>query len=210
MRNNRLNYPLNHPESIRKCLLLFGANDFEFTNSGPVKERLSAFEEVQERLTNLGKTENFELIPIHVNARLLCPSYECWTAVGLGAANVAVAHAFDQCFSKVLFASDGEGVNHKPTAGHPLLINYFSSTTLQVQMEEIHLTRTEKLDILTDWETGLNIMQPCHKIKILPKGQINCGHCEKCVRTMLTLLCLGKLAQTKAFPDDDVTPEMIN
>jgi hypothetical protein len=210
LRNNRLNYPLDHPESIRECLLLFGVNEYDFKGSTPVPERLSAFEFVKERLTHLGKTENFELIPIHVNARSICPSYECFTSIGFGAANMAIAHAFDNRFSKVLFASGGDGVNPPPEGGNPLLINNFSSTAVQAQMEDIRMTRTQKLSVLANWQPALSLMQPCHQIKVLPKEKINCGYCEKCIRTMLGLLILGKLTEADAFMENDVTPEMIN
>ncbi|NEQ77074.1 MAG: hypothetical protein F6K23_31130 [Okeania sp. SIO2C9] len=210
LRNNRLNYPLEHPESIRECLLFFGVNEYDFNGSTPVPERLSAFEIVTERLTNLGKTENFQLIPIHVNARSLCPSYECFTSIGFSAANIAVAHAFNHRFSKILFASDGVGLEELITGGNPLLINNFSSAGIQIQVEEYGLTRIQKLKILAQWQPGLNLMQPCHQIKVLPKEKINCGYCEKCVRTMLGLLILSKLAESEAFVENDVTPKMIN
>jgi hypothetical protein len=62
---------------------------------------------------------------------------------------------------------------------------------------------------LAEWPPALRIMQPCHRVQVLPEGQLNCGHCEKCVRTMLGLLALGKLEESEAFADHDVTPEMI-
>jgi len=209
LRSNRLDYPRGHPESISSCLLLFGANDFELTAAGPVAKRLSAFERLEARLAQLAEIENFDLIPIHTSSRLLSPSYFCWTSVGFGAANVAVAHTLSKRVTKVLFASDGAGACPSPGASHPLLDQHFSTAAVHVQHEHAALRRQDKLLLLSSWPPALELMQPCHYIQVPPDGRINCGRCEKCIRTMLGLLALGKLSEAKAFVEDDVTPEMI-
>lgn len=209
LRANRLDYANGHPESIRDCILLFGANDFQSTTEGPVPERLVAFRQLQSRLLDLAQSEDFELIPVLTNTRLLIRDYDCWTAVGFGAANVSVAHALSRRFSRVLFASDGNGVDAPPGASHPLLDQYFSTAAVQVRHEQATWSRVDKLRLLADWPPALRIMQPCHGVEVLPEGQLNCGHCEKCIRTMLGLLALGKLGDAQAFPGSDVTPAMI-
>jgi hypothetical protein len=40
-------------------------------------------------------------------------------------------------------------------------------------------------------------------------GRINCGRCEKCVRTLLGLLALGRLRKFPAFVEDDVRPRWL-
>jgi hypothetical protein len=209
LRDNRLNYPKDHPESVRDCILLFGANDFECTVDGPVPERLAAFRQTQARLLELAESEDFELIPVLTNTRLLIGDYDCWTAVGFGAANVSVAHTLSRRFTRVLFASDGNGVDAPPGASHPLLDQFFSTAAVQVWHEHAAWSRIDKLRLLAEWPPALRIMQPCHRIKVLPEGQLNCGRCEKCIRTMLGLLALGKLKQSEAFAANDVTPDMV-
>lgn len=209
LRANRLDYPRDHPDSIRDCLLLFGANNYELDAAGPVAERLAAFERLERRLARLAESEDFELIPIHTNSRLLCPSYRCWTSIGFGAANTAVAHAFSRRFTRVIFASSGLGVDPPPGGSHPLLDQHYSSAALHVHHEHAAMSRLEKLRLLAEWKPAMEIMQPCHYIEVPGDDRINCGRCEKCVRTMLMLLALGKLEQASAFVDDDVTPEMV-
>jgi len=209
LRSNRLTYPRDHAESVGDCILLFGANDVEVTAAGPAPDRLKAFHALEGRLQGLARAENFHLIPIYTNTRLLSGDYACWTSVGFGAANVAVAHALARRFSKVLFASDGNGVNPVPGASHPLLDQHFSTAAVHVQHEHVSFTRMDKLRLLASWPAALELMQPCHYVKVPPAGQINCGRCEKCIRTMLGLIALVKLAEASAFPDDDVTPAMV-
>jgi hypothetical protein len=209
LRANRLAYPADHPESVRDCILLFGANDFEFTADGPVAERLAAFERLEGRLRSLASEEDFSLLSVHTNTRLLSGDYTCWTSVGFGAANAAVAHALSRRFSKLLLASDGNGVDPPPGGAHPLLDRYFSTEAVEIWHEHAPWTRLDKLRLLADWPAALRLMQPCHYVTIPPAGQINCGRCEKCVRTMLGLLALGRLKESSAFPHDDVTAAMI-
>jgi len=210
LRTNRLDFPRAHPASIRDGLLLFGANDFEMEADAPVPERLAAFERLTARLDALAAAEDFTLIPLHTNVRhALCPDYLCWMKVGFAAANIAVAHTLGRRMTSVLFASDGVGPDPTPCASHPLVDQHFSSAALTVVHEHAALTRQEKLRILAAWEPALALMQPCHYIEVPPHGQINCGRCEKCVRTMLDLIGLGVLARAPAFADDDVAPEWI-
>jgi len=209
LRANRLDYPASHPEFIRDCIVLFGAADFENTAGGPVPERLAAFQRLASRLRELARSDDFQLIPVHTNTRLLSRTYVCWQAIGFGAANVAVAHALSRRFNKVLFASDGNGVDPIPAGSHPLLDQHFSTASVQVQHQQAVWTRIDKLRLLADWPQAMQLMQPCHYVKIPPDGRINCGHCEKCIRTMLGLLSIGKLSEADAFVENDVTPAMI-
>jgi hypothetical protein len=40
-------------------------------------------------------------------------------------------------------------------------------------------------------------------------GALNCGQCEKCARTMLELVALGALGRTRAFPEQDISPDSV-
>ncbi len=209
LRSNRLDYPRGHPASISDALLLFGSNDFQYTAEGPVPHRLVAFEAQRARLEALGRAEGFSLIPIRANVRLLSPDYGCWTAIGFGAATIAAAHLFGSRFNRVLFASDGDGIDPSPGASHPRVDHHLSSTTVQVMHDQSLWTRSDKLALLTEWPDAMSLMQPCHYVEVPPHGQINCGTCEKCVRTRLGLMGLGKLGHGAAFGARTVTVEEV-
>ena len=129
--------------------------------------------------------------------------------MGFGAGHVAVSQLFAGVYDKILFASDGEGPNPHPGPIHPLITPWFSSNAVTVQSDQDELTRPDKIALLADWDPGLRIMQPCHYVKIPEDGRINCGRCEKCIRTMLLLLGMGRLQEASAFRENDVTPAMI-
>ncbi|HVS03293.1 MAG TPA: hypothetical protein VMT16_11035 [Thermoanaerobaculia bacterium] len=209
LRRNRLDYPLDHPESIRACITLFGVNKFDVTDGRPVPERLDAFAALLGRLGELAREEHFRLLPVRTNVRSLAPSYAYWTAMGFGAGHSAVAQLFQGHFDKVLFASNGDGPNPPPGAAHPVFNPHFSTDAVRIQGEQDEMRRSEKLELLTRWELARRLMQPCHYVRIPEGGRINCGRCEKCVRDMLTLIGLGRLRNVSAFAEDDLTPDRL-
>lgn len=206
LRLNRLNYPLDHPESIRDCITLFGINTYDLDAHGPVPARLAAFDALLGRLRTIAAAERFDLHPVHTNIRSLAPHYHYWIQMGAGAGHIAVAQLFQGYVDKVLYASDGDGPNPGPGSWHPLIVPHFSTDAVQVQATEVAMTRVEKTALVSEWEWGRRFMQPCHYVHIPEEGKINCGGCEKCVRTMLTLIGLGKLEQVEAFDEDDLSP----
>jgi len=67
--------------------------------------------------------------------------------------------------------------------------------------------------IVARWETGLQNIRVCTQINSMIRrssSALNCCRCEKCVRTMTELLALGKLPETRAFADNDVTASMMS
>ena len=207
VRINRLTYPLDHPEAIRGFITLFGINNFDLDEHGnKVPERVQAFEAVTERLQELADAEQMDMYPVHTNVRHLAPNYRYWVGLGFGAGHSAVAQLFQGHFDKVLLASDGNGPNSAPVALHPLFNHHFSTDAVRIQGEQDEMTRVEKIALLTDWDFGRRLMQPCHYVHIPENGAINCGKCEKCVRTMLTLIGQGRLAEVEAFEEDDLKP----
>jgi len=205
LRINRLDYPLDHPESIRACITLFGINKFDIDEKGEqVPDRLAAFDLLLQRLQTLGEAEHFDVHPVRTNVRSLAPNYYYWTRIGFGAGHSAVCQLFQGYFDKVLLASDGAGPNPSPVAAHPLFNHHFSTDAVRIQGEQDEMDRVEKIRILADWEYGRRFMQPCHYVRIPKNNAINCGRCEKCVRTMLTLIGLNRLADVDAFEENDL------
>jgi hypothetical protein len=48
-----------------------------------------------------------------------------------------------------------------------------------------------------------------NRFKDYRQDMLNCGKCEKCVRTMLGLLAVGAMDKTDAFPVKDVSRELV-
>ena len=68
-------------------------------------------------------------------------------------------------------------------------------------------SRFDKVRVVSNWAAGLANMRVCTQS---PEDSLNCGRCEKCLRTELALVALGKLGDCPAFPLDDVDPEQVS
>ena len=93
-----------------------------------------------------------------------------------------------------------------PNASHPLRDPEYSSHDLRIRHRDHDQSRLDKIKIVAGWEVALNNFRVC--LANVP-DRLNCGVCEKCVRTMIELLAIGALDKTSAFVENDVTPEMI-
>jgi hypothetical protein len=74
------------------------------------------------------------------------------------------------------------------------------------------LTRFAKTKLVAEWDTALQNLRVCNKIPYRTKteqGTLNCGRCEKCIRTMVALAALGALDRTRAFPEREVSADLI-
>lgn len=188
LQSNRLDYPLSHPGSIRACLFLFGTNALQMGAQGPDQERLRFYRLHQQRLQELAGSAPFTLLPILTNVRRFAPSYACWTRIGYGPATVAVAHLLTRRLTRVLFAADGHSLL---TGTESREVPLFGSAALDVVIDQAGMSREEKLQQLATWPAGMERIQPCHLITVPGGGRLNCGLCEKCLRTKLSLRSLG-------------------
>jgi hypothetical protein len=127
----------------------------------------------------------------------------------MGGALAAVAHAFDTRFTSVSIASDYDIPTQRPHGSHPLVDSNYSSTNLRIRHEGITLSRFQKTELIADWGISLNNLRVCNRYKHYKSGALNCGKCEKCVRTMLALVARDVLHRTTAFPEVDVSEELV-
>ena len=122
---------------------------------------------------------------------------------------VAPLVAADRRVTETWIASSGAGLGHVPHGSHPLLDGHLGTGAVRVHSPQPLLSRQRKLGLLADWAPAYDILTPCHQYPHLGDDEVNCGRCEKCIRTMTGLVAHGALERFSAFPVDDVTPGMI-
>jgi hypothetical protein len=202
---NRMGYPLKHPGSIKDGLLVCG---LEIPD--PV-----IFKYVLDSLSVLAENANISLVPIFTNIRSLGPEDdkvfwgEFWRKEFMGATLAAIAHAFANRLTRVSINSSDVIPDIVPYGTHPLVDPCFSSSDLRIRHEGITLSRLEKTRMVSAWAPALQNLRVCNDAKLYQPGRLNCGKCEKCIRTMLTLKALGVLDKTTVFPDHDISVELI-
>jgi len=206
VRSNRLDIPLEHPASIKDCLMIHGLDLGGFES---LDENLEAFEYARNRLDNLGQAEHFTLIPVYTNLRHLDDDSSNLFLFYVGAILAAIAHAFTPRISTALIASSDSVQDLIEMGTHPLLDPNYSSADLRIVHDGIRFSRSEKVGLITQWDAGLQSLRVCWDA-FRPADSLNCGRCEKCLRTMAQLLLRDKLKDCRAFPFDDISPELLN
>lgn len=201
LRINRLQFPLDHELSIRSCFLVYGLDVGGYTSMPGAKPH---FDEVKSLLTEFGESSDFTLIPVETNLRHLDESDVLFAAKWFGAAIASIGHAFAPRISTLMIPSGNSIEEQEPQGSHPLLDPSYSSSGLNVLHDGFGLSRLEKVELIAEWGKPLSILRSCYA-PFRKADVINCGKCEKCLRTMTALLVHGKLDQCDTFPLDDLT-----
>jgi hypothetical protein len=199
LRMNRLNFPFEHPGSIKDGLLVYGLE----------VDQPQAFEYVVTSLSDIAQDASITLIPIHTNIRYLDDDWVFYRDEFQGAILSAIAHAFRQRLTTVSIAATFDIANLGPWGSHPLLDPNYSTSDIRIRHDGVAFSRLAKTRLVAGWDVGLQHLRVCNKIQYYSPNTLNCGVCEKCIRTMLALLVLGVLDKTNAFPFGDVSEEMV-
>jgi hypothetical protein len=201
LRLNRLHYSWKHPGAVKDCLLVHG---FDIGGVMARGMKYHVFDRAKAHLGLIGADAGVTLIPVYTNIRHLWDDRDLWLNQFFGAVLAAVAHAFSPRLSRVEIAASYDLHNLVPCGSHPMLDPEYSSFEMQIRHRDVELTRIEKIRIVAEWETALQNLRVC--LSNVPE-RLNCGKCEKCVRTMTGLLAVGALRKTRAFVEDDITAE---
>jgi hypothetical protein len=201
---NLLHYPKGHPGRVRDALLVHG-----FDIGGVVARGMKypVFERAKAAMAPVAKDAGVTLIPVYTNIRHLCDDRDLWLNRFFGAVLAAVAHAFTDRLDIVYLAASYDLANLVPCGSHPMLDPEFSSFDMSLRHLHVEYTRIEKLRLIADWDVALQNFRVC--LANVP-DRLNCGRCEKCVRTMTGLVAIGALHKTRAFVEDDVAPGLFD
>lgn len=204
LRANMLRYPVDHPGAIRDCFFIHG-----FDIGGVVARGMKyhVFERGLKAMEQVTAAARVNTIPVYTNIRHLCDDRELWLNRFFGAVLAAVGHAFSNRIDLLCIASSYDLENLVPCGSHPLLDPWYASFDLGIAHKDAHLRRIDKLRIVADWEPGFQNFRVC---LANVQDRLNCGKCEKCVRTMTGLVAIDALHKTRAFAEDDVTPDMFD
>ena len=206
VRDNHLNFALNHPRRIQDGILVYGVLQGE-------NEEDPSFQNVVNAVTMMANDAGIKLIQLYTNAyahfRDLDTDFSFWRFEYHGSFLAAIAHAFVARLSVASIASTYDFANLEPWGSHPLLDPLYSTTSLQIRHENAALSRLEKTKLVGEWDIAMKQLRVCNEKESYQNGNYNCGNCEKCVRTMTAFLSLGLLEQIATFKEKDVSKEKL-
>jgi hypothetical protein len=204
LRMNRLLFPAGHPRSFTEGILIFGLE----------QDNPEHFEIVRQTLDDAARETGLRLIPVYTNVYLpfreedRTNGFSLWKKKLGGSALASVGHALAGGLSGVTVAATHAHL--QPWGSHPVLDRLYSSSGMAIRHSSFTLSRPERIKVVAQWEPALRNLRVCNRFLDYAPGHLNCGACEKCLRTMLVLLSFGALEQTSAFPTKDVTAEMVD
>ena len=197
-------YADSHPAAPRDALLVHG---FDIGGVMARGAKYPVFERAKAAMAPVAADAGLTMIPVYTNFRHLCDERDLWLNSFFGAVLAAVAHAFSKRIDLAWLASSYDVAHLHPCGSHPLLDPEYGSYDLRIRHRDLGLGRLQKIRIVSEWDTAFQNFRVC--LANVP-DRLNCGRCEKCVRTMLELEALGLLDRTRAFADDRVEPEWLD
>lgn len=202
LRANTLSYDAGHPSRIRAAFVYRGI----WSPDPPGEQRIAArLHDAVEALAPAASDAGVTLIPVWANFRELTDwDTPFWQYEYQGAALASAAHLFADRIHTMSIGGTWDLAHLGRWGSHPLLDPNYGTHDVAVRHEQAALTRLEKTRLVADWPAGLEVLRVCNRV---PEAVANCGRCEKCVRTMLTLAALDVLPQAKRFLADEVTPD---
>lgn len=176
---------LQHRAELTQLVFVHGFDTDENQNALRV--------EISQRLGRAADTLGIPLVEISTTLRDLSDRFVGW-AFYHGAALAGIAHMLNSSISIV--PATHTYVDVFEWGSHPLLDPLWSSGVVHVEHDGANVSRTEKIRTIVRDRQALSWLRVCY---MNPDQMYNCGKCEKCVRTMLSLHALGALEQAPTF-----------
>jgi hypothetical protein len=170
----------------------------------PLKHR-RAFARKREALAEVARQLGKNLIPVVTNLRETRLGALAWGAVLHGAALGAAGLVLDARFSRLLISSAFQRTILDPWGSHPHVDPLMSTRRTEFIYYGDAFDRYEKTAFIVRSDVALRHLHVCWGAG----SDHNCGQCEKCYRTLLSLELLGVRDQAASFPRDRFSLEHV-
>jgi hypothetical protein len=163
---------------------------------------LSAPSELQQRAASTARETAEELgmnlVEVRADIRSFCDQYVHWEYYN-GLALAAVALLLQRRFGTVHLPASMSltGLYDRETP-HPWIDPLLGTESMEIVSSGVEARRHEKIEYLADSDFAMSRLRVCWET---PGGAYNCGACEKCLRTMISLQVAGALGKCRTLPD---------
>ena len=203
---NRAAYPAGHPGAFRDAVY---AVRLAFLETEPSPRAVNLARRQSEVIAKVSAAAGLE--PVFVDSNFRTIESDVWLAGtnDHAALLAATAHAIAPRVGAVSLAASFDVGFLYGWGTHPMLDPLFSSTGVELRCEGYGPSRLEKVAAIARWPLARENLIVCFEGP-LPEGRLNCGRCEKCLRTMTALLVVGALEGCPAFCGEGVTAAKID
>jgi len=150
----------------------------------------------RQRLERVADELGLRLVEIATNMKQTRLSHANWNDLWHGCGLVASGLALERRYRRLVIASTFDYAHLNSLGSHPMTDPLLSTEGTRVLHDGADATRCQKVEYLSRLEMPLQTLHVCWK----QESDENCGQCEKCLRTMLTLELAGALGRAKTFP----------
>lgn len=163
-------------------------------------DRSNAFARLRDRHELIARELGKQFIDVATNLRSTRWSAAQWSYLAHGAGLASLALSLERRFHTVYVAGSGSYRAPRPWGSHALTDPLFSSWSTAIVFDGAAYLRTEKIERLIECPTALRALRVCYELS----SEENCGVCNKCQRTMLTLELYGALERCATFPSKKI------
>ncbi len=183
--------------TIDDLLLLWGF-DIPIHNNTAF-ERVA--DDVQRVATDLGK----EVVVVASNLRQTRFQQTMYTNHSHGSFLAAIGLALEKRYKELIISNSDTGKNQDPWGSHQFTDPLHSTANTHIRHYGVEYDRVEKTAYIAQFRVAMESLRVCW---LSDTGE-NCGSCEKCHRTMLTLELLGALERCSTFKKKHVDLDQI-
>ena len=198
---HRREFPRGRPGAIEDALSTFGHLCPTIDDTVDWNARVVPI------LSAAAREQGLTFAAVRSNVWELAPDVAFVADESLSSALAASAHLFPRRFTRILKASSRETPRQVRSRLQAQMDPLCSSSAVDVVHSLNTATRFGRLEAVAAGEPGVADLVVCLAFPGAPR--LNCGECEKCVRTMTALLALGRLDEACRFPAGALTAEAI-
>jgi hypothetical protein len=160
----------------------------------PLNE-LTTRKKMEKNCRSIGQHFGKQVIILETNARQFIEKFVTWSfshGSVIGSAGLLLMPEFERLY----IAGSGLPADRDPFGSHPDLDPNWSTEILEfVHHEEVD--KIEKCRLINHYDIALNTLRVCLRF---PENGLNCGECEKCLRSHVYLQVAGAADRCMAFP----------
>jgi hypothetical protein len=143
---------------------------------------------------SLGKV----LIEVRTNLREASDGLVEWGTRYHGAALATIGLLLGSVLERIIIPASYHEDDLFPWGSHPELDVLWASSSVLIEHHGESATRPEKVALISKNDAAMANLRICWEN---PGGAFNCGACEKCMRTMVSLRIFGALDRCNTLPD---------
>ena len=163
-------------------------------------DRRDAFARMRRRYEAVADELGKHFLDVATNLRTTRWGTAQWSYLAHGAGLASVALSLERRFRTVYVAGSGSHRIVRPWGSHVITDPLFSSWRTAIVFDAAAYLRTDKIEHLVERPIALRALRVCWALG----SDENCGTCNKCLRTMLTLDLCGALGQAVTFPSKTI------